>query len=85
MTEEEARGILRDPHTPCLPPAGILGDARDWIAEQPWHRTPRGWLVLGIMADGRGFHIDIEPGAVGSLYVTPRLGNEKLPGIFIGR
>ena len=50
MTEAEARALLRD--------KGGDDGLEHWIADQPWLRGPRGWVVVAAL---HGWHFGVEP------------------------
>jgi hypothetical protein len=50
MTEPQARALLRD--------RGCDDGLEDWLADQPWLRGPRGWVVVAAL---HGWHFSVEP------------------------
>ena len=87
MTEAEARAMLRDPGVMPEPPGHLTAEEREWMVQQNWLQTGRGWL-LGGLREGVRYHVDADPiSPLPSLYVVrgrPANG-EILQGVFLCR
>jgi hypothetical protein len=66
VTEDEARAALRA--------FVAVGGIEQWIAEQPWEATARGWTVAG---DFHGWRFRLEPVPGGARVVMSAPGEPR--------